>query len=124
MLLVTEARLAKKEEILGQLVVKLFKISVLLRLQTLVKEIGTKSSKDLENLPRNIRQPSRWPIILFQGQIFLLQESTSKMSEIKECETDDVTKLSQELLSNESEERLIRGQARSESQNLSTGQEE
>ena len=46
------------------------------------------------------------------------------MVEIKECETDDVTKLSQELLSNESEEHLIRGQARSESQNLSTGQEE
>lgn len=89
-----------------------------------MKEFGTKSSKDLENLPRNIRQPSRWPIILFQGQIFLLQESTSKMVEIKECETDDVTKLSQELLSNESEEHLISGQARSESQNLSTGQEE
>lgn len=46
------------------------------------------------------------------------------MAEIKECETDDVMKLSQGLLSNESEEHLIRGQARSELQNLSIGQEE
>lgn len=89
-----------------------------------MKEIGTKSSKDLENLPRKIRQPSRWHIILSQGQVFLLQESTSKMAEIKECETDDVMKLSQGLLSNESEEHLISGQARPELQNLSAGQEE
>lgn len=83
-----------------------------------------KSSKDLENPPRTIRQPSRWSVILSQGQIFLLQESTISMADIKEYKTDDVMKLSQELLSNESEGHLIRGQARSELWNLSTGQEE
>jgi hypothetical protein len=66
-----------------------------------------KCSTDPEKLQRNIRQPNRWSIIFSQGQMFFLQYSSIKMTEAKECECDDILKISQEHLANESEEHLI-----------------
>ncbi|XP_055477689.1 zinc finger and SCAN domain-containing protein 5B-like [Psammomys obesus] len=106
--------LNSKEEILDQLVIEQFMISMPPELQALVKENGVKSCKELEKLLREGKH-YHWSIIYSDEQIYFLPGSSFEKAEVPE----DNVELSQEHLSNESEEPFTRGQANPELQNLS-----
>ncbi|XP_037676437.1 zinc finger and SCAN domain-containing protein 5B-like [Choloepus didactylus] len=82
-----------KEQILDQLVMEQFMISMPLELQVLVKESGVKSCKDLEEMLRNNRTPKTWSIVSFQGQEFLLRNSDVQMAESNSSDVDEVSPL-------------------------------
>ncbi|XP_052616310.1 zinc finger and SCAN domain-containing protein 5B-like [Peromyscus californicus insignis] len=89
--------LNSKEEILDQLVLEQFLISMPPELQALVKESGVKSCKELEKMLRDGGKPQHWSIIHSQGQLYLLQDPIAKEAEAKEDQKDAV-ELSQEPL--------------------------
>ncbi|KAH0500149.1 Zinc finger and SCAN domain-containing protein 5B [Microtus ochrogaster] len=65
--------LHNKEEILDQLVLEKFMISVGPELQAIVIENRVKSCKELEKLLRSGGKPRQWSIIHCQGQMYLLR---------------------------------------------------
>nr|XP_042126594.1 zinc finger and SCAN domain-containing protein 5B-like [Peromyscus maniculatus bairdii] len=102
--------LNSKEEILDQLVLEQFMISMPPELQALVKESGVKSCQELEKMLRDGGKPQHWSIVHSQGQLYLLRDPSVKKVEAAEDEWDDV-ELFQEHPTNESEEPLNRSQA-------------
>ncbi|XP_041510447.1 zinc finger and SCAN domain-containing protein 5B-like [Microtus oregoni] len=120
--------LHSKEEILDQLVLEKFMISVGPELQAIAIENGVKSCKELEKLLRSGGKPRQWSIIHSQGQMYLFRHpGTEDAADVKNGWGD--MRWSAEYPS-ESEEPPNRGQARPELQNLleteepSTSQEE
>uniref|UniRef100_A0A8C8W6F3 Zinc finger and SCAN domain-containing protein 5B-like n=1 Tax=Peromyscus maniculatus bairdii TaxID=230844 RepID=A0A8C8W6F3_PERMB len=99
--------LNSKEEILDQLVLEQFMISMPPELQALVKESGVKSCQELEKMLRDGGKPQHWSIVHSQGQLYLLRDPSVKKVEAAEDEWDDV-ELFQEHPTNESEEPLNR----------------
>ncbi|XP_052616315.1 LOW QUALITY PROTEIN: zinc finger and SCAN domain-containing protein 5B-like [Peromyscus californicus insignis] len=89
--------LNSKEEILDQLVLEQFLISMPPELQALVKESGVKSCKELEKMLRDGGKPQHWSIIHSQGQLYLLQDPIVEKAEAKEDQKDAV-ELSQKPL--------------------------
>ncbi|XP_042125106.2 zinc finger and SCAN domain-containing protein 5B-like [Peromyscus maniculatus bairdii] len=89
--------LNSKEEILDQLVLEQFMISMPPELQALVKESGVKSCQELEKMLRDGGKPQHWSIIHSQGQLYLLQDPIVEKAEAKEDQNDAVD-LSQEPL--------------------------
>ncbi|XP_008844909.1 zinc finger and SCAN domain-containing protein 5B [Nannospalax galili] len=103
-----------KEEILQQLVMEQFMISVPQEVQVLVKESGVKTYKDLERVLGNRKEPKKWSIVVFEGKTFLLQDSEAELVKAKADEEP-----SQEGHSAEREESLSQGQASTELQSPS-----
>ncbi|XP_028635424.1 zinc finger and SCAN domain-containing protein 5B-like [Grammomys surdaster] len=101
--------LNSKEEILDQLVLEQFLNCMPSKFETLVKESGVKSCKDLEEMLRE-RRSHKSSIIDYQGQACLLRDPSVGKDEAPE-ETWDPIDLSQEHLSSRTTESLNRGQA-------------
>ncbi|XP_036061886.1 zinc finger and SCAN domain-containing protein 5B-like [Onychomys torridus] len=89
--------LNSKEEMLDQLVLEQFMISMPPELQALVKESRVRSCKELEKLLRDGGKPQHWSIIRSQGQLYLLQDPLVGKAEAKEDQKDAV-ELSQDPL--------------------------
>ncbi|XP_051063062.1 zinc finger and SCAN domain-containing protein 5B [Phodopus roborovskii] len=98
--------LHSKEEILDQLILEQFMISVPPKLQALVKESGVKSCKELEKMLREDERPRQWSIVNWKGRIYLCRDPRVENREAMEDP------------SNQSEEPPSRGQASPELQNL------
>ena len=108
--------LPSKEEILDQLVLEKFMISVGPELQAIVIENGVKSCKELEKLLRSGGKPRQWSIIHSQGQMYLFRHpGTENTADMKNGWGD--ARWSAEYPS-ESEEPPNRGQAHPELQYL------
>uniref|UniRef100_A0A8C2MWN2 Uncharacterized protein n=1 Tax=Cricetulus griseus TaxID=10029 RepID=A0A8C2MWN2_CRIGR len=94
--------LNSKEEILDQLVLEQFMISMPPQLQALVKESGVTSCKDLEKMLRDHRKPRSWSIVNWKGRLYLRRDPRVEKAEAREDEWDDM-KWSQKDLSNQEE---------------------
>ncbi|OBS76705.1 hypothetical protein A6R68_16844 [Neotoma lepida] len=91
--------LSNKEEILDQLVLEQFMISMPPELQALVKESGVESCKELEKMLRDGRKPRHWSVIA-HGQTSLPRGSGFEKAKAKaDVWGDDGVVLSEESLS-------------------------
>nr|XP_044989257.1 zinc finger and SCAN domain-containing protein 5B [Jaculus jaculus] len=82
-----------KEEILQQLVLEQFMLSMPLELQVLVRESGVKSCKELEEILRNNQRPQTWSVIILEGEPFLVRNADVEAAKAKAFEWGGVTEL-------------------------------
>ncbi|XP_077649408.1 zinc finger and SCAN domain-containing protein 5B-like [Urocitellus parryii] len=82
-----------KEEIMDQLILEQFMISMPEDLQVLVRESGVKRCRDLEDLLRSHRKPQKWSVIVLEGQKFLMQNPDAQMLEAVAGESNSMVGL-------------------------------
>nr|XP_027777005.1 zinc finger and SCAN domain-containing protein 5B-like [Marmota flaviventris] len=111
-----------KEEIMDQLVLEQFMISMPEDLQVLVRESGVKRCRDLEDLLRSHRKPQKWSIIVLEGQKFLIQNPDAQMLEAVAGESNSMVDLSSKCPSSASKAPPPSSEASQELHNPQEGQ--
>uniref|UniRef100_A0A8D2DUF0 Zinc finger and SCAN domain containing 5B n=1 Tax=Sciurus vulgaris TaxID=55149 RepID=A0A8D2DUF0_SCIVU len=83
-----------KEEILDQLVLEQFMISMPEDLQVLVRESGVQRCQELEEMLRSHRRPKKWSVVIIEGEKFLVRNPDAQIAEAAAGEPDVVMDLS------------------------------
>ncbi|XP_047383223.1 zinc finger and SCAN domain-containing protein 5B [Sciurus carolinensis] len=83
-----------KEEILDQLVLEQFMISMPEDLQVLVRESGVQRCQELEEMLRSHRRPKKWSVVIIEGEKFLVRNPDAQTAEAAAGESDVVMDLS------------------------------